>query len=218
MATLSRHANIVRVHAPRLIIMVKEPVAGRVKTRLARTIGSARAAALYRSMQTTVIERLAPDRRWHTTLAIAPDTAVNKPIWPRSFADSRSQGGGSLGTRLQRQIDDAPLGPVVIIGSDIPGIVQSDIAAAFRALGALDAVVGPSRDGGFWLIGLGQRSRARKIFGNVRWSTSHALADTLANMRGMKIAQLGLHDDVDTADDLVALQPLVGRRVIISGC
>jgi glycosyltransferase A (GT-A) superfamily protein (DUF2064 family) len=94
---------------------------------------------------------------------------------------------------------------VVLVGSDIPGIGRDDIAAAFRALGRAQAVFGPAEDGGYWLVGLGPRRPAHP-FADVRWSTAHALGDTLANFCGRRIALLRTLRDVDTAADLRAIQ------------
>jgi glycosyltransferase A (GT-A) superfamily protein (DUF2064 family) len=97
-------------------------------------------------------------------------------------------------------------GNVAIIGSDIPDANAADLRAAFRSLGSHDAVFGPAEDGGYWLVALGPR-RPAQPFVNARWSTPHALADTLRNFRGRRIALLRTLRDVDTAGDL----PLAGR-------
>jgi glycosyltransferase A (GT-A) superfamily protein (DUF2064 family) len=75
----------------------------------------------------------------------------------------------------------APFPRAILIGSDIPGLGPADIAAGFRALGKADAVFGPALDGGYWLVGFGPR-RPHCPFAKVRWSSPHALADTLANL------------------------------------
>ncbi len=93
-----------------------------------------------------------------------------------------------------------PPGPVVIIGSDIPDIAASDIAAAFRALGSKSAVFGPARDGGYWLVGLRRRPRFIDPFANVRWSSEHALADTLANLADKEVAMLRTLSDIDDGE------------------
>jgi glycosyltransferase A (GT-A) superfamily protein (DUF2064 family) len=104
---------------------------------------------------------------------------------------------------MGRMLGTAPPGPVCIVGADIPGITATHIASAFGALGANDAVFGPAPDGGYWLIGL---KRARpippRLFANVRWSTEHALMDTIATLPNHRIAQIATLNDVDTIDDL----------------
>lgn len=201
-----------RRFAPRLFIMVKEPVAGRVKTRLARGIGTVAATAAYRTMLSSVVARLGYDNRWQTVLAVGPDTGTTSRILP-SGTSRIPQGGGDLGDRLQRIFETAPPGPVVVIGTDIPAITATDIALAFRALGPHDAVLGPSHDGGYWLIGMKRRPRVPQAFAHVRWSSEHALADTAANLKHLRVARLRFLDDVDTADDFAQLHHLIGRRV-----
>lgn len=195
--------------APRLVIMVREPLAGRVKTRLAREIGVVATIRLYRLMVARSA-RLANDRRWQTCLAVTPDTAVASRALPGACR-RLPQGKGDLGRRMQRVFDLAGSGPVVIIGTDIPSIDRSDIAAAFKALGKSDAVVGPSGDGGYWVIGLKRLPRVLRPFSNVRWSTHHTLADTLVNLSQFKVARLRCLDDVDTARDLARAAPMIGR-------
>ncbi len=182
---------------PRLVVMVKAPLVGRVKSRLARDVGPVEAARFYRVATAALLRRLGRDRRWSTVLAVTPDRMRAAPFWPQDLPRI-GQGPGNLGRRMQGVMDLLPPGPVVIIGSDIPGIRPEHIGKAFRFLGAADAVFGPAADGGYWLIGLKRRPRVPQIFGNVRWSTEHALADTLANCRGLNVRFLEVLEDVDT--------------------
>lgn len=207
-----RQKNI-RSFAPRLIIMVKQPIAGRVKTRLAKGIGSVAATAAYRNMLTSLVARLANDPRWVTILAVSPDMASESPMLPTKSART-SQGGGDLGQRLHRVTHQCGRGPVVVIGTDSPSVMPSDVANAFKALGSHDAVLGPSRDGGYWLVGLKRCPRTPRAFDDVRWSTEHTLADTRANLAGRSVALLGIHGDVDEAADLQAMSHLIGRRIL----
>ncbi len=211
--TALRSGRQPRRFAPRLIIMVRDPIAGRVKTRLARGIGTVAATAAYRAMMGSVCARLGNDARWETWLAITPDGALHSRTMPSGMRRSR-QSHGDLGRRLQAVMANALPGPVAIIGTDIPGLTPSDIAKAFKALGASAAVFGPAPDGGYWLVGLQRRPRCPEAFKNVRWSTCHALADTEANLRGTAIAHLCVHDDVDEARDFARLRHLIGRRIL----
>lgn len=183
-----------------LVIFAKAPRMGRVKTRLARDIGGVAAWGFFRHALSGLIRRLNSDPRWTTTIAIAPDTAVNDPIWPDDV-DRAAQGAGDLGDRMQRTFDLMPPGPVVIIGADIPDIQPHHIARAFNALGDHDAVFGEADDGGYWLVGLKRSPRISKIFKNVRWSGPHALSDTLANLEGARVARLEPLIDVDDGED-----------------
>ena len=130
--------------APRLVIMAKSPVAGRVKRRLARGIGDVAAIRFYRNALNHTVARLGADPRWRTYLAVAPDHAVAAPYWPSAGKIPHIlQGAGDLGARMQALFDRLPPGPVVIVGSDIPRISPAHIAHAFKLLGRADAVFGP---------------------------------------------------------------------------
>ena len=182
--------------------MVKEPRAGRVKTRLGRDIGVVRAAWWFRHQTRSLIRRLR-DPRWHIILAVSPDFAgLHSRIWP-SYLPRVGQGSGDLGARMGRLARSMPPGPVCIIGSDIPDVNLSHIATAFRTLESSDVVVGPAEDGGYWLIGF-KRTRALPptLFDGVRWSTEHALSDTLSTLQGVRVGRVSELSDVDTGADL----------------
>ena len=189
-------------HRRRLVVMLKEPRAGRVKTRLGRDIGMTAAAWWFRHQSRELIRRLR-DPRWDIILAISPDKqGMTSRNWPTDLARV-PQGTGNLGDRMKRVFDTAPLGPVVIIGADIPGIEKTNIADAFGALGSHDAVFGPSPDGGFWLVGLKRlRSTPRTLFANVRWSSENTLLDTIGTLKYHRIAYVDTLNDVDTVADL----------------
>lgn len=188
--TLNRH----------LVIFAKAPRMGRVKTRLARDIGTVSAWGFFRHALAGLLRRLNSDPRWNTVIAVAPDTTVGSPIWP-AHIDQAAQGLGSLGDRMQRTFDLMPPGPVVIVGADIPGITPKHIADAFEALGHNDAVFGQADDGGYWLVGQKRSPKIRQIFNNVRWSGPHALVDTIANLGDARIALLEPLIDVDDGND-----------------
>lgn len=182
--------------------MAKAPVAGRSKTRLARDIGTGRATAFARLAQRAVVLRLARDPRWASVIAVAPGVTLHQPIWPRGIR-LMPQGGGNLGTRMQRIFALLPPGPAIIVGTDIPKIRPQHVTHAFRLLRARDAVLGPAGDGGYWLVGLRGCPRLPTPFGNVRWSSPHALGDTLANLEGQTVA---LADTLDDVDDVIGLR------------
>ena len=183
-----------------LVIFARAPRLGRVKTRLASGVGRVSACAFYRRNLVETCRRLGADSRWRTLVAVTPDGARVPEAAPGAVLD---QGFGDLGARMQRVFDTLSPGPVVIIGSDIPGIARQDIATAFRTLGKADAVMGPSSDGGYWLIGLKRRPRTPKIFGNVRWSAPETGRDTLSRltMQGLSVGFVRELDDVDNAED-----------------
>lgn len=188
--------------------MVKEPRPGRVKTRLGRDIGMVAAAWWFRHQVRSLLRRI-EDPRWQVVLAVAPDTAgMRSRFWPAHLPRA-PQGGGDLGARMARMLRAAGGGPACVIGADIPGITRGRIANAFAALGPHDAVFGPAYDGGYWLIGLKRPARQPPGFlGNVRWSSQHALADTIATLPDHRIAQVAMLRDVDTAKDLAVAFPM----------
>lgn len=112
-----------------------------------------------------------------------------------------AQGAGDLGARMDRIMHSLPPGPVVIVGTDIARICAQDIACAFRALGAADVVFGPADDGGYWLVGLRRSPRVPSIFADVRWSSGHALADTMRNCAGLTVALANERSDIDTGGE-----------------
>lgn len=188
---------------PVLVIMIKEPRAGRVKTRLARDIGTIPATWWFRHQSARLIRSLR-DPRWQLVLAVAPDPAVTSRIWPADLPRI-AQGQGDLGQRMARMLHGCGPGPVCLIGADIPGISRTHIARAFAALGQHDAVFGPALDGGYWLVGAKHPARLpRSLFQNVRWSSQYTLSDTLRGLPGLRIAQIDSLRDVDTAADLAA--------------
>ena len=185
-----------------VIVMVKEPHPGRVKTRLGRDIGMTTAAWWYRHQVSRLLRNIR-DPRWDITLAVSPDRAgLASRVWP-SDLHRTPQGKGDLGKRMARAIRKTRPGPVLLIGSDIPAIRRHHLARAFDALGPADAVIGPAPDGGYWLIGV--RSRhilPHHAFRGVRWSGPHARSDTLNTLPGLRIATAAELADVDTAADL----------------
>ncbi|MEM7521418.1 MAG: TIGR04282 family arsenosugar biosynthesis glycosyltransferase [Pseudomonadota bacterium] len=185
-----------------LIVMLKVPRAGRVKTRLGREIGIVPAAWWFRHQTAHLIARL-EDLRWQTVLAVAPDVeGVQSRMWPAHMT-RWPQGRGTLGRRMTRMMAMSPPGPACVIGGDIPGITAAHVWQGFRALGDHDAVFGPAPDGGYWLIGLKHpRRQSAGFLDGVRWSTPHALADSRACLAGQRIAQIAVLRDVDTAHDL----------------
>lgn len=187
-----------------LVIFAKEPHAGRVKSRLGRGIGMTAAAWWYRHQTARLLRELGGDPRWVIKLAVTPDrSAITGRCWPTDL-ERFAQGPGDLGQRMERAFRHAPPGPVVIIGSDIPDVRRRHIASAFHALGPHEGVIGPAKDGGFWLIGLkrGARPMPPGLFRGVRWSGPHALDDTVQRMRDLSVKTITTLGDVDVESDL----------------
>ena len=190
-----------------LVVMVKAPRIGRAKTRLARDIGYIEAWTFYRNVMCRILRPLACDKRWVTSMAVTPDDTLKQArIWPLNTR-RLAQGSGNLGARMGRVMAMMPPGPVVIIGADIPKIQPAHIKDAFHALGSHDAVFGPAKDGGFWLVGLRRRPALKNIFSGVRWSTAQALADTKLNLpANWSVVELEVLTDVDDSCTYFALK------------
>ena len=190
-----------------LVVMARAPRLGVGKRRLAAEVGDLAAWRFARLNMLTILGRLGRDPRWRTLVAVTPDRAasVGVPGWKVPLLP---QGGGDLGDRMGWLLQTLPPGPVVLVGSDVPGIGRTQVARAFAALGDHDWVIGPAPDGGYWLIGAKRRPALRLPFAGVRWSTEHARADTLANLerQGAKVALLEELADVDSAADLGRLK------------
>ncbi len=110
------------------------------------------------------------------------------------------QGGGDLGSRMQRAFRRFPHAHVALVGCDIPDMRMADLQDAFRWMGTVDTVFGPADDGGYWLVAMTPR-RPAQPFRNVRWSSEHALADTMVNFSNHRVARLRILQDIDTSDD-----------------
>ena len=166
-----------------LVIMARCPRLGAVKKRLARDIGPLEALRFYRHNGGCLIRMAAKDPRWRTWLAVTPEGAPQggRGLWPGRYRRI-GQGRGDLGARMERLFQALPPGPLVIVGSDVPGITPALINRAFRALGQSDWVIGPAPDGGYYLIGSKRLKKPFRPFAGVRWSSRHTLADTLRNL------------------------------------
>lgn len=189
-----------------LVVFVKAPVMGRVKTRLAYGIGAVAATAFYRTQTSRLIREVSKDTRWQTVLAVSPDQTSYDGSWADQWPEDLPrvpQGRGDLGDRMQRCFDVLPPGPVMIIGSDIPGITRAHIACGFAGLGDHDVVIGPAGDGGYWLIGQKRVPKPLRLFADVEWSTEHVLQQTCNNLPArVECAMLDTLEDIDTAEDL----------------
>jgi rSAM/selenodomain-associated transferase 1 len=181
-----------------VIIFARAPRLGAVKRRLARDIGDRAALRFHAGLLDRLVRALARDRRFTTVLALTPDRArLRLP----ARVGRIPQGAGDLGQRMDRAFRHFRRKRVVLIGCDTPKVSAHDLRAAFRALGRAASVFGPAEDGGYWLVGMGPRRPARP-FGAVRWSTSHALADTRRNFAAHPPLLLRTLRDVDTEADL----------------
>ncbi len=188
--------------AGQVYLFARAPMVGAVKRRLAADIGDMAAWRFYRDTTRDVLRRIAADPRWRTSLSVTPDRfAAAGRFWPAGV-ERLPQGPGDLGRRMARGLKRFPDRPAVIVGSDIPALSADHIAAAFAALRRHDMVFGPAADGGYWLVGARRPGRLGRLFENVRWSSPHALKDTLAGLKpGRRVAFLEMLEDVDNGAD-----------------
>lgn len=196
---------------PRVILLLKFPAPGAVKTRLMPALGARGACTLYRRLVAHTL-REARDFAAKTGAALearmagAPDEAAAR-AWLGEGVAIRVQGDGDLGARLDRAVqaafaEGAPL--VTVIGGDCPGLTAAHLAAAQARLADHDAVFGPAIDGGYYLVGL--RRPLPALFRGIRWDDREVLAQTLAAARTIpaSVARLRPLHDIDTPADLAA--------------
>ena len=183
-----------RPRRPTVLVFARQPVLGAVKTRLAADIGKVEARRFYRATLARLLRRLAPHRAWRTVLAVTPDHACG--TMARTFrVPAVPQGPGDLGARMRRAAGGQP-GPVLIVGTDIPGLEPRHLRTAMAALRRHDFVFGPAADGGYWLAGFANRRPPGTVMRDVRWSTPAALADT--------VRSAGPHARVRVLPDILA--------------
>ncbi|HEX2094514.1 MAG TPA: TIGR04282 family arsenosugar biosynthesis glycosyltransferase [Longimicrobiaceae bacterium] len=188
-----------------ILVFVRAPEAGRVKTRLAAEIGAEAALRVYvRLAEHALAEARAAgaEVRVHFTPAEAEATVRG---WLGSSAAYLPQGEGELGERLHRAFDQAfadGFERVLVIGSDLPGLSAGRLRRALELLEERGAVLGPAWDGGYYLLGL--RAPVPGVFEGIPWSTERVLARTLERLRaaGVEPALLEPLRDVDRAADL----------------
>jgi rSAM/selenodomain-associated transferase 1 len=214
-------------HPPRhdgraLVMFARVPELGRVKTRLAVTVGDERALAIYRGLGHLVLSRTWSDIRpsGRTVVAHTPDDGGDMVrAWLGDDVHTEPQGDGDFGARmaraLQRRIDDGAE-CVVAIGMDCPEMSVEVLDAAFCALGDHDVVFGPATDGGYYLVGVHRRvapSAMPALFHDVPWSSPHTLQTGLerASREGLRVMLLEPRSDIDTAADWEAWQQRLTR-------
>jgi rSAM/selenodomain-associated transferase 1 len=191
-------------HEGRLLaVFSKNPIAGLVKTRLASSVGADEALRVYEALREITERETAPATC--TRAIFYSDYLPEEDLFMHGRTMAYLQEGADLGERMHRAIlKGFELGfrQVVLIGTDCPGLTTFLINEAFDLLEANDAVIGPARDGGFYLIGL--NAPMPELFLNRRWSTPEVLQDSLRILRekGAEWALLPALSDIDTIDDL----------------
>jgi len=186
-----------------LLIFIKNPELGKVKTRLAKSIGDSEALHVYKKLL-------------NSTVSVAEKTDAHRQIWYSSYINNEDgikpelfgkylQMGSDLGERMKgafRQAFDDGADRVVIIGSDCPDLSEAIVENAFERLDKNDLVIGPSEDGGYYLLGMNQYFES--LFRDIEWSTESVLESTIqkAKLNNLNIFQLPVLNDIDNIEDL----------------
>ncbi len=184
-----------------LILFFKNPVAGRVKTRLAATVGEAQALTIYRFLL---------ERTRRTALEIQAgrfiyysDFIDEQDAWSVPEFQKRLQHGISLGHRMHHALAETLQNhhKAVLVGGDIPALTPAVIESAFAMLDEADVVFGPATDGGYYLVGV--RRPRPEIFEGIAWSTPGVLEESLSRCRQarLRVALVQALSDVDTEAD-----------------
>jgi hypothetical protein len=191
-------------HERLLIIFSKNPVAGFVKTRLAASIGAAEALLVYEELR--VITERAAAAADCTRAVFYSDYIPEEDLFLKGSTVVYLQDGADLGERMHRAfLEGFRLGfrQVVLIGTDCPDLSSFLVDRAFEALDGHDAVIGPARDGGFYLVGLNRPMP--ELFLGRKWSNPEVLPESLRIIREqqLEVAILPALSDIDTVDDLM---------------
>ena len=184
-----------------LIVFTRNPELGKVKTRLAKTVGNAIALKIY----TFLLERTRD-----IAVQVSADKAIyysvkvrENDIWDANIFQKHQQVGEDLGFRMLHAFKNgfkAGYEKVMIIGSDLYDLTAETIENAFMALENNEVVIGPAEDGGYYLLGM--NSLEEKVFKNKDWGTETVRKDTLEDLKDKKVFLLGELNDVDVFEDI----------------
>ncbi len=189
----------------RVLIFLKQPSPGQVKTRLAASLGPEAAAGIYRACAQLTLERLRPLQA-EAVLCVDPPEGIDAVArWVGPGWRLEAQRGRTLGDRLAHATRSAfaeGARRVIVIGTDSPWLAARDIEMAFDALASSEVVLGPAEDGGYYLIGLSRDVPA--LFDAIAWSSSAVYDQTLAKATalGLSCSALKAGYDVDRLEDL----------------
>jgi uncharacterized protein len=190
-------------------VFVRNPVAGRVKTRLASALGDEAACNLYRAMVADCITNVRASTLPLFLFHDGHNCAGLPPEWVRAADAVFEQEGESLGERMksafERSFSTGAAG-VVLTGSDIPGIDAGLIRSALESIEKHDTVFSPAFDGGYCLVASRKGRYNNSMFEGIPWSTSRVLDMTIAACiaNGLSYHLLDVRQDIDTMDDLAA--------------
>jgi rSAM/selenodomain-associated transferase 1 len=194
-----------------LLFFVKNPVKGKVKSRLAAVIGEDSAVYLYKNL---VAQMLATLKKGTFPLYVCffPKNAQKlTKNWLGTEYRYVPQNGKDLGERMRNGFTGAfQMGfkRVVLIGSDIPDLPLGFIREAFASLREKDVVIGPAYDGGYYLIGFRDKTFSPQVFEGIAWGTKNVFYETIKKLKGLRraIHALPYQRDIDTAEDFKYLK------------
>jgi len=193
-----------------IILFVKAPIQGHVKTRLAKGLDASIVTGLYKCFVDDIIHKITAAR---LPLIIFYDPPGSLPMMRAWLGDNQTyavQTGNTLGERMEqafRQVFAAGIRRAVLMGSDLPDLPGKTLTLAFSALNTHDAVIGPSSDGGYYLIGFTSQAFTAHVFQGIKWSTDEVYPATLDRFAEghLSIEQLPPWQDIDTLNDLLTL-------------
>ena len=184
-----------------IIIFARNPKLGKVKTRLAKTIGDFAALETYKILMkhtANVVEKSNAEK-----IVFYSEYIDNNDVWAKIKCKKVKQSEGDLGEKMQTAFEYAfELGykKIVIIGSDVYSLKTEHIDSAFTQLETHDVVIGPAHDGGYYLLGL--NFIIPELFEQKKWGTSSVLENTLADLNELNVTLLEPLNDIDTYEDL----------------
>jgi rSAM/selenodomain-associated transferase 1 len=192
---------------PIILLFIKAPLKGRIKSRLAAAIGNDAALELYRRFVLDTIDTVEALALPLRICFYPPHEETTIRAWLGNKLDCMPQQGDDLGERMEsafKQVFQEGYDRAVLIGSDIPALNAPIIDEAFTSLNVHDAVLGPAADGGYYLIGFTAKTFQPDLFRHIAWSTNTVFDETLARIKesGRRVHLLPKLHDVDTKEDL----------------
>ena len=193
-----------------VIIFIRSPEKGRVKTRLAKGVGDTAALALYRCFVMDVLD-MVRSTPWALRVYYYPENAIHHiRDWLGEDLDLFPQKGTTLGEKMENALADtftARYERAVLIGSDLPDLPSQILDTAFKALEQCSAAIGPSHDGGYYLIGFTAKGFTPRIFHGIPWGTDQVFDLTLNRFKDHHVSHctLPVWRDIDTQKDLAFL-------------
>ena len=184
-----------------LLVFTRNPELGKVKTRLAKTVGNATALKIYTFLlkrTRDIVVKVSADKAVYYSVKVREND-----IWDASIFQKHQQVGEDLGIRMLHAFKNGfktGYEKVMVIGSDLYDLTAETIENAFIALENNEVVIGPAEDGGYYLLGM--NSLEEKVFKNKEWGTETVRKDTLEDLKDKKVFLLGELNDVDVFEDI----------------